>query len=193
MKSKINIKDLRKLIAEEAQKILSEAEKPEEEKGEDSVDAQIDQYFFSYEAEGKNSKNEGLDFRRFMRRFLNEAEEDEEESDDETDEDKSKEKPEEEPEEPKKLTNEDIDTDSFADSVVRLVDNYDALLEIRNTILRRSVNFLLKNYTPDVVDSFKESLMERHGLEIGQSKYEREDEEFQAPPADRAGASPGGA
>jgi hypothetical protein len=35
--------------------------------------------------------------------------------------------------------------------------------------------------------------MERLGLEIGQRKYEREDEEFQAPAADRAGVSPGGA
>ena len=178
MSKKLRINDLRKIIIEETKKVLLEAEKEKEEKGEDSLDAQIDSYFSDYEAEGKNSKNEGLDFRSFVRRFLREAEEAEES--DENQEEKTK------------LTSEDIDIDSFVNNVVRLVDNYDSLLEVRNTILRRAVNFLLKGYEVDVVDSFKESLLERHGLEVGQSKYDHESEDFQAPAADRAGASPGG-
>ena len=195
MRTRIKLSDLRGLIAEEMRKVLSEAEKVEEEDGEDSLDSQIDNYFADYEAEGKNAKNEGLDFRRFMRRFLNEAEEEEEKSEEEPKEDEAESGEEEakEPEEPKKLTSEDLDVDSFVDSVVRLVDNYDSLLEVRNTILRRAVNFLLKSYQPDVADAFKESLMDRHGLEVGKSKYEHEADEFQAPPADRAGVSPGGA
>jgi len=191
MTKKIKLNELKRLIASEARKIISEAKKSEET-GEDSVDAQIDQYFANYELEGKNSKNEGMDFRRFMRRFLNEAEEEPEEEDKE--EPKEEESKEEEPEkvEKKKLTSDDIDVDSFVDSVVRLVNNYDALLEVRNTILRRAVNFLLKGYEPTVADSFEESLLDRHGMEIGKSKQEKQDEDFVAPPADRAGASPGG-
>jgi len=183
MSKKLRMNDLRKIIIEETKKVLLEAEKEKkekEEKGEDSLDSQIDSYFSDYESEGKNSKNEGLDFRSFVRRFLREAEEEPKEEESETDQ-----------EEKAKLTSDDIDIDSFVDNVVRLVDNYDSLLEVRNTILRRAVNFLLKGYEIDVADSFKESLLERHGLEVGQSKYDHESEEFQAPAADRAGASPG--
>lgn len=172
-------------------KLLREASKDEEkEKGEDSIDSQIDQFFSDFEKEGKNAQLEGMHFRTTVRRFLLEAEGDEEKGDEEKPKDDEKDK---EAEEPKKLTIEDINVDSFADGVVRLIDNYDSLLEVRNTILRRAVNFLLKSYEPDVADSFKESLEERHGLEVGKSKSEKDDEEFQPPAADRAGASPGGA
>jgi hypothetical protein len=178
-------------------KLLREAdssEKFEQEKGEDSIDSQIDQFFSDFEKEGKNSQLEGLDLYRMTKRFLLEAEEDEEKD---KEEDKPEEKDaEEEPpaeEEKKKLTIEDINIDSFADGVIRLIDNYDSLLEIRNTILRRAVNHLLKDYEPDVADAFKESVEDRHGLTIGKSKFEKEDDDFQPPGADRAGASPGGA
>ena len=43
-----------------------------------------------------------------------------------------------------------------------------------------------KNYSQDVVDSFKECLQEVHGIEIGKSDKEREDE-FEAPKAGAAG------
>jgi len=76
-------------------------------------------------------------------------------------------------------------------SVMRLVDNYDALLEVRNTILRRAVNFLVKGYEPAVAEAFKENLLDVYGMELGKSKSEVEDDEFQAPTADRAGTSPG--
>ena len=168
--------------------LLREAEKPvKKERGEDSIDSQIDSYFSDYESESKKSKNEGRDFRMFVRRFLSEAPEDEEATA-EKDADKDEKA---EPTPPEKLTINDIDVDSFAENVVRLVDNYDSLLEVRNTILRRAVNHLLDGYQPDVAEAFKESLMENHGLEVGKSKYEREDDNFQPPAADRAGASPG--
>ena len=100
MTSRLRLSDLRKLIAEETRRVLLEAEKPEQEKGEDSLDAQIDQFLMNYEVEGKNAKNEGKDFRSFVRRFLREAEEEEEDSEED-----SEEKTDEEPaEEQKKLT-----------------------------------------------------------------------------------------
>lgn len=188
MKKQITTSQLRTLVKEVLQ--LNENLKDKEPAGENSVDSQIDAYFSRYESEAKNSKNEGHDFRLLMRRFLTEADDDKDEN---KDKDKSKDKDELKDKKLEKLSIDDLDVDSFADSVVRLVDNYDSLLEMRNTILRRAINFLVKNYEKDVADAFKESMMERHGLEVGKSKSESDDENFQAPAADRAGASPGGA
>jgi hypothetical protein len=178
--SHLKLSQLRKLIAEEVRKNLLEA-KDEPEKTEDSLDAQVDRYLASYESESKLAKNEGKDFRMLVRRFLLEAEEDDEKKDEK----------EEKPEKPKKLTSEDIDIENFLNSVMRLVDNYDSLLEVRNTVLKRAVNFLLKGYEPDVAKSFEESLLEIHGMEIDKSKSETEDDNYQVPAADRAGSTPG--
>jgi hypothetical protein len=180
-------------------KLLREADETEKEPGEDSIDSQVDKYLMEYESEAKNSKNEGKDFRSLSRRFLSEAEGDEDEEEEEP-EDEEGDEPKDDDDsedskdskEEKKLSEEDIDVGSFAESVVRLIDNYDSLLEVRNTLLRRAANFLAKNYSKEVVDSFKEELIETHGLEIGKSKFEKEEEE-QVPAADRAGSSPGGA
>lgn len=162
--------------------LLREAEEEEKESGEDSLDNQIDKYLADYEAEAKNSKNESLDFRMMTRRFLIEADEDEEGAAEE-----------ESAEEPTKLTVEDLDVKSFVSDVMRLVDNYDSLLEVRNTILRRAVNFLVDNYEIDVSDAFKEELLDSYGVEIGKSKSEIADEEYQAPKAGAAGPMGGGA
>lgn len=175
----LKLSQLRKLIVEEVRKnILEVGEKDKPEEGEDSLDTQVDKYLADYEKESRASKNEGRDFRMMVRRFLLEAEEDEEKKDEETQE---------------KLKAEDIDVETFVNSVIRLIDNYDALLEVRNTILRRAVNFLIKSYEPDVAQAFKDSLLDSYGFEIGKSKAEVEDEEFEKPVADRAGSSPGGA
>lgn len=181
---RIGLEQLRRLISEEARRVLVEAKEEEEKESEDSLDSQVDSYLASYESEAKNVKKEGRDFRSFVRRFLMEAGEDEEK-------DEEKEEEGDEEKEPEKLTADDINIESFSDNVVRLIDNYDSLLEIRNTILRRAVNFLIKSYEKDVVDAFREDVAERHGLEIGKSKSELEDEEFLPPPASGAGASPG--
>ena len=174
----LKLNQLRALISEEIKKNLVEVgEKDKPEEGEDSLDSQIDRRLSDYESESRVAKTEGLDFRMMTRRFLLEAEEDEE-----------TEKAEEEPE---KLKAEEIDVESFLDSVMRLVDNYDDLLEVRNTILRRAINFLIKGYEPATAKAFKENLQDVYGIEVGKSKSEIEDEEFQAPTADRAGASPG--
>ena len=169
-------------------RILREASNEEKMEGEDSLDAQIDKYLSSYEAEAKNSKNEGLDIRMMTRRFLAEAEDDEKE---EKAEDKSDEGSD---EEPAKLKAEDLDMGSFVSDVVRLVDNYDSLLEVRNTILRRALNHLVKNYEGDVAESFKEELLESHGMEVGVTRAEEDDKvENQAPKAAAAGPAGGGA
>lgn len=160
------LKDLARLLREAE----GEEKKPELEKGEDSLDAQVDKYLSSYEEEAKNSKNEGFDYGMIARRFIFEAEEDEKKED----------------EKPEKLTGDDLNMESFVTDVMRLVDNYDNLLEIRNTLLRRAANRLAKNYEPDVLSAFKEALLDSYGVEIGQTESEKADE-YQAPKAGAAG------
>lgn len=169
--------------------LLKEAEDPIADpdlEGEDSLDAQVDRYFVDFEAEAQNLKKEGTDFRMFMRRFLTEAEDDEEEA--EGDEDAAEEGGDDdlsdmlggEPEEeeaapPAKLKTDDIDMTNFVAGVMRLVDNYDNLLEVRNTILRRAAKFIKEKYEPDALSLFKEELLESFGTEIGKSDKDMED------------------
>lgn len=140
-RGQLRLSQLRKIISEEARKIISEEKEAEEEPGEDSIDSQIDSYFSDYESKSKSvKKNESKSLLSFMKKLLREAEEDEEKKDDEEDEEKGEEDKDKD-EEPKKLTSDDINLESFANDVVRLIENYDSLLEVRNTILRRAVNF----------------------------------------------------
>lgn len=174
MNRKLNVAGLKKIIQEQVKLLLNEEKMKKEMK--DSLDQQVDDLLISYESEAKTKKNEGLDFRMMTRRFLSspllEAEEDKDK---------------------KKLTIEDIDIEDFAASVSRMIDNYDSLLEVRNTLARRAINFLIENYEEDVVNEFKNVLEEEHDISIGKTKTELEDEEFEAPFADRAGGSGGGA
>lgn len=174
MNRKLNVAGLKKIIQEQLKLLLNEEKMKKEMK--DSLDQQVDDLLISYESEAKTKKNEGLDFRMMTRRFLSspllEAEEDKDK---------------------KKLTIEDIDVEDFAASVSRMIDNYDSLLEVRNTLARRAINFLIENYEEDVVNEFKNVLEEEHDISIGKTKTELEDEEFEAPFADRAGGSGGGA
>lgn len=211
---------LRNIVAS----LLREANEEEMEPGEDSLDAQIDKYFSTYESEAKNIKTEALDFRAITRRLL-EAEDDEEaggeeldfgddeeggdeeggdeeggdeeaETEDEGGEEASDEEGGEEADseekEPEKLTAEDIDIRSFVSDVMRLIENYDSLLEVRNTILRRASNYIAKNYEEDVVEMFNNDLLDSYGVEIGKSKFEMEDD-YLAPRAGAAGPMGGGA
>lgn len=169
---RIRLGDLKRLLREGE-------ELPEEES--DSLDQQVDRYLAQYEGQAKATKNEGLDFRSMTRRFLREVEGDEEESADE------KEKEVSSPEAPPKLTMEDIDVHSFANDVVRLVDNYDSLLEVQNTLVRRAINFVAKAYEPDVVEALRDALRNEHGLVPGKSRDDVHTDEFQAPLSDRGG------
>lgn len=171
---KININQLRTIIHESVKDILSENAKDKEL--EDSIDRQVDKYLSDYEKEAKTVKKEGTDFRFMSRRFFSqtliEAEEDKEDKE--------------------KLTLEDLDVEIFADSVVRLIDNYDSLLEIRDTLSKRAVNFLLENYDEATVQAFKDIMLEQYDINVGRSQIS-DSEKFQAPPADRAMGSGGGA
>lgn len=164
----------------ELARLLREAEdEPKKEVGEDSIDDQIDKYLSQYESQAKEDSKEKFESVSYEKmthdwRSLTEAE----------DEDKKDEKPE-------KTKLEEVNMGSFVSDVMRLVENYDSLLEIKNTILRRAANYLSTNYEADALQAFKEELLESYGVEIGQSEAEKQDE-FQPPKAGAAGPMGGG-
>ncbi len=142
-----------------------------------SLDAQVDRYLNEYEQEAKSAKQEGRDFRSLIKRLMSEAEGDD-----------VGETP------AGKASINDIDVESFANSVVRLIDNFDSLLEVRSTLVRRAENFLDKVYDEDVKKEFSRVMSEQHGIEPGKSPEDVVNDQFPAPPAARAGdggAGPG--
>lgn len=165
----------------ELARLLREAEEePKKEEGEDSVDSQIDKYLSQYESQAKEdskAKVEAVSYGRMTYDWcrLTEAEGDEKKDE----------------EEPEKTKLEDINMGSFVSDVMRLVENYESLLEIKNTVLRRAANYLSSNYEGDALQAFKDELLEAYGVEIGQTESEKADE-YQAPKAGAAGPMGGG-
>jgi hypothetical protein len=174
----------RRIVLEAKKSLIREAGEAPPERGNDSVDVQIDKFFSDFESEAKSSKNESLDWRQTLRRLL-EAEDDEESAKDDED-SESGDQPAE------KLTMEEIDVNSFAGSVARLIDNYDSLLEIRDAIVRRATNYLGKNYELDVVEKFKDVMSEQFDIGQDDTPGGLANEKFPAPTADRAFGSGGG-
>lgn len=159
---------------------------PEQQSG-DSLDAQVDRYLSDYEASSRTAKHEGKDFRMMLRRLLSEAgDDDETEGDDAPAETEATPAP-----EPTKPSVDSIDVEEFANSVARLIQNYDTLLEVQSTLIKRASNFMSKNYDQNTVNAFEAALRDKHGLVDGETKQQVDDEMFAAPSADRAG--PGGA
>lgn len=79
--------------------------------------------------------------------------------------------------------------EEFVDSVVQLIDNYENLLELRNTIVRRSLNLL--NQKDKTLSALAEDMFrDAHAISLEQTRKERTADETQPPAADRAG--PGG-
>lgn len=164
---------------------------PSQKEGGDSLDNQVDRYLAEYEASSKTAKHEGRDFKMMIRRLLSEAGDDDAESDG-PDADAGGEDAAPAPAAaPPKETIDEIDMEEFANNVARLIENYENLLEVRSTLVRRSINFISKNYDQTAVTSLESLLRDKHGMADGETKQEVDDELFQAPRADRAG--PGGA
>lgn len=183
MKRRIRLGDLKRIISESLLFEDEGAPTAEPKEDGDSLDSQVDRYLTQYEGSAKTSKKEGRDFRMMTRRILGEAGDD-----DEADADKDAGAGDEAgATEPSKLTMDDIDMESFTNDLVRLIDNYDSLLEVRSTLAKRGINFIAKAYAPDVVEELKRVLREEHGLVPGESEMDVAAEDFPAPAADRAG------
>jgi hypothetical protein len=163
----------------------------------DSLDAQVDRYLAEYETDSKQSDQasvdqmESLDWNDLVKgRLILEAGEDADATDVEPD----------APAQPdssddsNKLGTEAINVETFANDVVRLIQNYDSLLEVRSTLIRRAKKFLEKTYNGEVVEAFESTLRDDHGMEAGSGPGDVANSKFTAPAADRANgsAAPGG-
>lgn len=149
-----------------------------------SLDSQVDHYLIEYEkAAGKAKKasaqTEGRDYGRRMTRsfLLREADED-----------------------PQAALPADVggpaergavDIESFAGSVARLIENFESMVEVRKTVLRRAEGFLRKAHSDDDVQRFMDSMRDQHGVDPEESQYDMESD-VEAPPAVGAGVPAGG-
>lgn len=166
-----------------------------------SLDAQVDRYLAQYEGAAKKSDDmgpstdqmESMDWRDLIKgQLITEAGEDEEPPAEGGDAPPA-------PmgnEEAEKPGLDSLDVEAFANDVVRLIDNYDSLLEVKSTLIRRARSFLEKIYDDEVIDAFDNTMRDDHGLEAGSSLGDVEADRFKAPAADRASGSaepgPGG-
>lgn len=162
-----------------------------------SLDAQVDRYLAEYESSSKKSEEEdevdvsqmeSIDWRDLIKGRLileaGEGDKDEEEAVDAapgadamTGDDEEK------------LGVDKLDVEAFANDIARLIENYDNLLEVRSTLLRRARSFLEKTYDDEVLDAFDASMRDDHGMEAGSSESDIENDRFVAPAADRANGS----
>ena len=167
--------DFRKFLREYYEQRLAEVDEnlgSPIDKGETSLDIQLDRFLISYEKDSKSAKQESRDFRSFTREFLKEANEEAE--------GKKEDLP------AVKQPTGDINVSIFAEHVVRLVDNYDSLLDVRDTIIRRAQKFLNDNYDAQVLSDFKSIMRDTFDVEVGVTDMDKQ-EKFQPPAAARAG------
>lgn len=161
----------------------------------DSIDRQVDRYLANYEqnaqSEDPNASANKMEWRQLVRGIVLKEESEEGENTEENEETPDDSADDQQPAEPiKKLNLDNINVEMFSNDVARLIQNYDNLLEMKKTLLRRAINFISKNYDSQVVKELKRALKENHGLMPDKSKMDHEDEDFAAPFAGEAG--PGG-
>jgi len=149
----------------------------------DSVDDQIDALLLRYETSSiraEPSLNESL--KSLNLKFLLEQEEepaDEPPAEDEApvddapaEEDPAEDEPEPEGSEKISVTTPaekqeipDLDIDRFASRVVRLLNNYQSLLNVEEAVLNRAKTFLDENYGDSFVQAFNDTLIQNYGIE----------------------------
>ena len=207
---KIRMGKLRDLLSEQAiSRLLNEEDDStahETGASGDSLDSQVDRYLSQYENDAKKVEEpsvdqmEALDWRDLVKgHVITEAGENDKDQEDAGDAAPGADAM--TGEDTDKLGMDKLDVEKFANDVVRLIENYDSLLEVRSTMLRRATNFIKKTYDDDVVKAFHDTLRDDHGMEAGNDEGTVDAEKFPAPTADRAngsaepgaGGAPGGA
>lgn len=79
-----------------------------------------------------------------------------------------------------------FDPHKFAMGVMRLVNNYDTLLDIQDTIVRRAEKYLKDNKGDGVAKEFMDELEEEYSYKPGVSRAMK-NFDYEAPPAVRSG------
>jgi len=163
------------------QMILEELEAQLDEKlrlPADSVDDQIDALLIKFESESIKTESVSLS----LSKLLFEAPEDEEEGPTAVG---SEERDQEVSAEPAKPP---VEIDQFTKKIVRLLENYESLLDIKTVIINRTRNYLIENYDEAAADAFEETLDVDYGISLNPP-----DNESERPIAVGAAAKVGGA
>jgi hypothetical protein len=183
-KMRMKYSELKKLLTEafslsEQLKEASSERDLDASKGSESIDAQLDRFFIAHEktaTEAAASGKKKVESRqRSIRqsRLLKEAKDEAKENEDTT--------------AGAGRSLDDINVEQFASDIARLVDNFDSLIETRQVILRRAINFLAKSYDKDVVALLKTVLARDYDLEVNKTKLEADEDRFPAPRSGLAG------
>jgi hypothetical protein len=174
MNNKLTLKEIRNYLKTQ---ILCEDDSKPIVEGNDSVDFQIDRLIAGYRSDAMNMMNES---------YIHEAADDDENKKDGVDKkEKSKDQVEQTPKVQKKSL-EEINIREFCLSISNLIENIENLVEFKNTILRRTLNTLNKDFNQDVIRQCEIILEDEFGLVIGKSDKDLDDERH-IPTADRAG------
>ena len=207
----MNEKDLRHLIAEQLAQMLSEQEAEETPEADEpdapsgaSVDDQIDALLLQYEKMSLPSEEEMiqevLDTKSL--KFILEQEEVTDEEEEETEEVEvaaaDEEAEEEDPDEEEEVAEEDLvaqspvlDVATFALKVARLAEVPEKVLDLKDAIINRAIQYISSNYDELVAKEVEQTLMDNYQLALPEEEVEKVvASDLPAPAA--VGAGPGG-
>ena len=202
----MNEKELRYLIQEQLAHMIAEQEAEEvptgdepDEQSPESVDVQIDELLLQYEKLSIPEEGPLEEVLTTSLRFILEQEEveaEEEEADVEIEDEEGAEEAsaaedetaeEVEPEEEKPQ----LDVITFATKVARLAEIPEKVLDLKDVIINRAVQYLRTNYDDNVAKEFESALMDKFQLAVPEEEVEKlVASDLPAPAA--VGAGPGG-
>ena len=203
-------KDLKSLILEEFSTMIAEQESEEVPTGDEpdapspsSVDQQIDELLLQYEKLSLPDRADSLDEALTTRslKFILEQEEvdaevdveeapPEDEGEVEVDYTDEVEETEEEDEEPAEEKLPDLDIANFALKVARLAEIPEKVLDLKDAVINRAIQYLKSNYNDNVAKDFEAALMDKFQLAVPEEEVETLLASDLPPPA-AVGAGPG--
>ena len=202
----MNEKDLIQMIREQFSLMLLEQEEETPQgdepdaKPSSSVDEQIDELLLQYEKLSSPDEEQMLQemISKGSLRFILEQEEPEEEAEEEAEEEVIEDVDEEDADDaeddsmvPEEVTP-SIDIGTFATKVARLAEMPEKVLDLKNAIINRAVQYLEQNYDDNVAKDFENALLDRFQLSVPATEIENlVAADLPAPPA--VGAGSGGA
>jgi hypothetical protein len=204
-------KDLKSLILEEFSTMIAEQESGEVPTGDEpnvpspvSVDQQIDELLLQYEKLSLPDRTDSIDEALTTRslKFILEQEEvgvevdveeapPEEEGEVEVDyTDEAEETEEEDVKEPTEEKLPDLDIANFALKVARLAEIPEKVLDLKDAVINRAIQYLKSNYNDNVAKDFEAALMDKFQLAVPEEEVETLLASDLPPPA-AVGAGPG--
>ena len=199
----MNEKDLIQMIREQFSLMLLEQEEETPQgdepdtKSSSSVDDQIDELFLQYEKLSLPDEEQMLQemISKGSLRFILEQEEPEEEAEEEEANEDVDEEDADDAEDDSMVPDEvspSIDIGTFATKVARLAEMPEKVLDLKNAIINRAVQYLEQNYDDNVAKDFENALLDRFQLAVPENEIENlVAADLPAPPA--VGAGSGGA